>query len=93
MNAIEVVNAFPEEDGLQKFREWIESPDPSILGNFSAQTDSSARKKGSKIGDNDNCFQSNMEEASASHENDSEAQVRDITRVFMDKHVIIQSLV
>ncbi|PKI34348.1 hypothetical protein CRG98_045264 [Punica granatum] len=32
VNAIEVLNAFPEEDGLQKFREWIESPDASILG-------------------------------------------------------------
>lgn len=32
VNAIEVVTAFPEEDGLQKFREWVESPDPTILG-------------------------------------------------------------
>ncbi|CAI9262941.1 unnamed protein product [Lactuca saligna] len=32
VNAVEVLNAFPEEDGLHKFREWIESPDPSILG-------------------------------------------------------------
>ncbi|CAH8267010.1 unnamed protein product [Arabidopsis lyrata] len=32
VNAIEVVTAFPEEDGLHKFREWVESPDPTILG-------------------------------------------------------------
>ncbi|KAF2316157.1 hypothetical protein GH714_041496 [Hevea brasiliensis] len=32
VNAIEVVNAFPEEDGLKKFREWIESPDPNHSG-------------------------------------------------------------
>lgn len=42
MNAIEVVNAFPEKDGLREFREWIESPDPSILG-----------KRESKVGDTD----------------------------------------
>ncbi|KAL4588377.1 hypothetical protein LXL04_001261 [Taraxacum kok-saghyz] len=29
---VEDLNAFPEEDGLQKFREWIESSNPSILG-------------------------------------------------------------
>jgi DNA excision repair protein ERCC-5 len=28
------VHAFPEEDGLKQFREWVESPDPSILENF-----------------------------------------------------------
>ena len=44
VNAIEVVNAFPEEDGLSKFREWIESPDPTILGKFDVQTGSSSKK-------------------------------------------------
>ncbi|XP_054790817.1 DNA repair protein UVH3-like [Prosopis cineraria] len=34
VNAIEVVNAFPEEDGLLKFRQWVESPDPTIFGRF-----------------------------------------------------------
>ncbi|XP_017242123.2 DNA repair protein UVH3 [Daucus carota subsp. sativus] len=32
VNAIEVINAFPEENGLHQFREWVESPDPTILG-------------------------------------------------------------
>ncbi|EPS64890.1 hypothetical protein M569_09888, partial [Genlisea aurea] len=40
VNAIEVVNAFPDKEGLREFRQWIESPDPSILGN--------PKKKGSK---------------------------------------------
>ncbi|GBG67011.1 hypothetical protein CBR_g74695 [Chara braunii] len=31
VNAIEVVNAFPEEDGLHKFREWLDTPDLSFL--------------------------------------------------------------
>ncbi|KAL5582514.1 hypothetical protein UlMin_014956 [Ulmus minor] len=88
VNAIEVVNAFPEEDGLQKFRDWIESPDPSILGKLS-QTESGANKKGSKVDDNI----SNMEVVSASHENNSGAQeqkstnqTQDIKQIFMDKH-------
>ena len=38
VNAIEVVIAFLEENGLQKFRDWIESPDPAILGKFDVQT-------------------------------------------------------
>ncbi|KAL2645532.1 hypothetical protein R1flu_013119 [Riccia fluitans] len=31
VNAIEVVNAFEEEDGLRKFRMWLDSPDMSIF--------------------------------------------------------------
>ncbi|PON52043.1 XPG/Rad2 endonuclease [Trema orientale] len=94
VNAIEVVHAFPEEDGLQKFRDWIESPDPTILGKFDTQTDSNARKKVPKIGDNANSSKINMEEEPASNENISEAQeqkqsadhIQDIRKVFMDKH-------
>ncbi|RAL46874.1 hypothetical protein DM860_005153 [Cuscuta australis] len=37
VNAIEVVNAFPGEDGLRKFREWVESPDPTILNKVDVQ--------------------------------------------------------
>ncbi|XP_078178846.1 5'-3' exonuclease family protein isoform X2 [Carex rostrata] len=44
VNAIEVVHAFPEEDGLKKFRDWVESPDPGILENFNL----GLKKKSSK---------------------------------------------
>ncbi|KAD7479532.1 hypothetical protein E3N88_02668 [Mikania micrantha] len=47
VNAVEVINAFPEEDGLHKFREWIESPDPSILGIVDPKEGSNTRKRGS----------------------------------------------
>ncbi|KAJ0854621.1 putative exodeoxyribonuclease I [Helianthus annuus] len=47
VNAVEVINAFPEEDGLHKFREWIESPDPSILGKVDSKEGSNTRKRGS----------------------------------------------
>ena len=42
VNAIEVLNAFPEGGGLQEFRDWIESPDPTILSNFGSQTENSS---------------------------------------------------
>ncbi len=32
VNAIEVVNAFPGEEGLKSFKKWVESPDLSLLG-------------------------------------------------------------
>ncbi|MED6197134.1 DNA repair protein uvh3 [Stylosanthes scabra] len=48
VNAIEVVNAFPEEDGLLKFRQRVESPDPTILGKLNTKSGSNTRKKGSK---------------------------------------------
>ncbi|PON72137.1 Deoxycytidylate deaminase-related [Trema orientale] len=68
--------------------------DPTILGKFDTQTDSNARKKVPKIGDNANSSKINMEEEPASNENISEAQeqkqsadhIQDIRKVFMDKH-------
>lgn len=83
VNAVEVVNAFPEEDGLHKFREWIESPDPSILGKADLQARPRSRKKGSKAVDIDgSCSNSNNEGASFLDDVDNEKQI------FMDKHVI-----
>lgn len=89
VNAIEVLNAFPEEDGLQKFREWVESPDPSILGGLDAQASSSTRKRGSEVGDPDmSCSSSNVEGNSASDENvKSEDRVQKLKQIFMNKHV------
>eukprot|EP01018_Ginkgo_biloba_P014778 Gb_23486 [translate_table: standard] len=48
VNAIEVVNAFPEEDGLKKFKEWLDSPDPSLLEKVHARSGKSSRKRSSK---------------------------------------------
>ncbi|XP_031261538.1 DNA repair protein UVH3 isoform X1 [Pistacia vera] len=95
VNAIEVVNAFPEEDGLHQFREWIESPDPTILGKFDVQTVSNARKRASKVGDNSmsqikcsreglsvggqNVLQADENKWSADHS-------QDIKKIFMDNH-------
>lgn len=90
------MNAFPEEDGLKKFREWIESPDPSILGKLGAQNDSSVRKRGSKVGGNDsNCANSNMEGINSFNQNinqchegeQSADHIQEIKQIFMDKHV------
>ncbi|XP_056169922.1 DNA repair protein UVH3 isoform X2 [Syzygium oleosum] len=52
VNAIEVVNAFPEADGLQKFREWVESPDPTILGKVDVPEGSTVGRRGSKTSNN-----------------------------------------
>uniref|UniRef100_A0A5B6YV96 Putative DNA repair protein UVH3 isoform X1 n=1 Tax=Davidia involucrata TaxID=16924 RepID=A0A5B6YV96_DAVIN len=89
VNAIEVVNAFPEQDGLQKFREWIESPDPTILGKFNVQTGSSSRKRGSKVS-NDvvGCSNSDVEGLSTADQDVSESvdYIQNIKQIFMDKH-------
>lgn len=95
VNAIEVVNAFPEEDGLQQFRDWIESPDPTILGKFEVHTGPTAKRNELKVSDNENFSKSNTEELPASHENNSQAQeqnqaadyIREKKQIFMDKHV------
>lgn len=48
VNAIEVLNAFPEDDGLVKFREWVESPDPAIFGKLDPHLRDCSTKKSSK---------------------------------------------
>lgn len=96
VNAIEVVTAFPEEDGLQKFRDWIESPDPAILGKFDVQTGLGARKKESKVGGSEaKCTGNGMEGTNPSglnipqahEEKQSADHSQVIKQVFMDKHV------
>ncbi|XP_007031407.2 PREDICTED: DNA repair protein UVH3 [Theobroma cacao] len=102
VNAIEVLNAFPEEDGLHKFREWIESPDPAILGKLNVQEGSSARKRCSKFSDKDVISAktsmrdsgSPIEGLSSFDQNISQADkntqstdcIDDIKQIFMDKH-------
>ncbi|XP_057482418.1 DNA repair protein UVH3 isoform X2 [Actinidia eriantha] len=89
VNAVEVVNAFPEEDGLRKFREWIESPDPTILGKFDVKTGSSSRKRGSKVSDNDvSCSNSTMEGLAASDQTVFQTMddIQKTKLIFVDKH-------
>ena len=95
VNAIEVLNAFPEESGLKEFRDWIESPDPTILGKHDDQLDSKARKKGSNAGNNDSFSQTNTTEVYSLQENSAEDQeqkkstddIHKRKKIFMDKHV------
>lgn len=80
VNAMEVVNAFPEKTGLHEFREWIESPDPTILGNFDGQGGKS-KGKGSKNNDAiKSCSSSNAEERSCDQD------IKMMKQTFMDKH-------
>ncbi|XAR51839.1 Exodeoxyribonuclease I [Bertholletia excelsa] len=81
VNAIEVVNAFSEEDGLRKFREWIESPDPTILGTLDVHIGS--RRRGSKGGSG-----SNKEDLSAPGQTDAPSMhcIDEKKQIFMDKH-------
>nr|VDD38674.1 unnamed protein product [Brassica oleracea] len=74
VNAIEVVTAFPEDDGLQKFREWVESPDPTILGKTDVKAGSGVKKRGYGSADN--------ESTSGVSADDTE----EIKQIFMDKH-------
>ncbi|KAK4417739.1 DNA repair protein UVH3 [Sesamum alatum] len=88
VNAIEVVNAFPEKDGLREFREWIESPDPTILGKVDVEAGGNSRRKGSK------CSESMMGGSSSNADGMSCDQsapqpvdgVKRIKQIFMDKH-------
>lgn len=92
VNAIEVVNAFPEDDGLQKFREWLESPDPAILGRLNTHS----RKKNSKGNHIDadvptQDAQTSSPESSGFTDSKTSDNISDDKRIFMDKHVILHS--
>ncbi|RZC79754.1 hypothetical protein C5167_042331 [Papaver somniferum] len=78
VNAIEVAHAFSEEDGLQQFREWLESPDPTILGNLNTQSGSNLKKRGSNIS-------SNEVEAGIDRRNSTDS-IPKLKQIFMDKH-------
>lgn len=100
VNAIEVLNAFPEEDGLHKFREWIESPDPTI---FYKEKDINVNKKGSssrkkgvaqkkkglgKNGKGLSCSANALElDESGNIDEAAVDDVQELKQIFMDKHV------
>ncbi|KAK6155170.1 hypothetical protein DH2020_009418 [Rehmannia glutinosa] len=84
VNAIEVVNAFPGKDGLREFREWIESPDPTILGKLDVGAGDNSRRKGSKGSENImSGSSSNVEGFSCDQHDDATKRIK---QIFMDKH-------
>uniref|UniRef100_A0A0E0KA92 DNA repair protein UVH3 n=1 Tax=Oryza punctata TaxID=4537 RepID=A0A0E0KA92_ORYPU len=87
VNAIEVAHAFPEEDGLQKFREWVESPDPTLLGKLGMESGSSSKKK--KSGRNHSDGKGNSLEpecTKGSDDSQSSNETQRIKEIFMSKH-------
>ncbi|XP_019460777.1 PREDICTED: DNA repair protein UVH3 isoform X1 [Lupinus angustifolius] len=90
VNAIEVLNAFPEEDGLVKFRQWVESPDPTILGRLDAKSGSKTKKRGSEVEEKINVSKSNIEESAldphAPEQKESLDCVQEIKKTFFHKH-------
>lgn len=94
VNAIEVVNAFPEEDGLHNFRKWIESPDPMIFGKLNLHASTVSKKRGPKVGDNStNCPESNAGVSDAEEsiyqvgkDSQSDNNMQSLKQTFMDKH-------
>uniref|UniRef100_A0A0A9DAE9 DNA-repair protein UVH3, putative n=1 Tax=Arundo donax TaxID=35708 RepID=A0A0A9DAE9_ARUDO len=87
VNAIEVVHAFPEEDGLQKFKEWIESPDPSILGKLDMETGSRSKKRKPCGNDSDEKGKGLESECiQGSDDKQSSRETEQTKEIFMSKH-------
>ncbi|PKA54841.1 DNA repair protein UVH3 [Apostasia shenzhenica] len=94
VNAIEVVNAFPEEDGLLKFKEWVESPDPAILELHGSSSGSKLKRPSTTRRNTEEGIKDNID-SSASMEHDLggavdpssvKAQFDTKKEVFMEKH-------
>ncbi|KAL6645062.1 hypothetical protein ACP70R_016670 [Stipagrostis hirtigluma subsp. patula] len=86
VNAIEVVHAFPEEDGLQRFKEWIESPDPSILGKLDMESGSSSKKRKPGRNDSNGKGKGLESECMGSDDNQPSNETEHIKEIFMSKH-------
>ncbi|KAK7339428.1 hypothetical protein VNO77_20093 [Canavalia gladiata] len=86
VNAIEVMNAFPEEDGLLKFRQWVESPDPTILGRLDAKSGPNAKKKGPKVEEKLNSSSCNVKESASDQNTHHAPEIQEIKQIFFDKH-------
>ncbi|CAA6669033.1 unnamed protein product [Spirodela intermedia] len=86
VNAIEVVHAFPEEDGLKKFREWVESPDPSIFGKLYPHIGDKTKRRplNAKNTNADECASSDGTQGDGSQS--SSSGLLDVKRIFMEKH-------
>jgi len=87
VNAIEVVHAFPEEDGLQKFKEWIESPDPSIFGQLHMETSSKSKKRKPGGNDSDGKGKGLEPECNQGSDDRSSSETEHIKEIFMSNHV------
>uniref|UniRef100_J3LL61 DNA repair protein UVH3 n=2 Tax=Oryza brachyantha TaxID=4533 RepID=J3LL61_ORYBR len=87
VNAIEVAHAFPEEDGLQKFREWVESPDLTLLGKLGMESGSSSKKRKSEGNHSDGKGSSLGPQCiEGSDDNQSSNEIERIKEIFMSKH-------
>ncbi|CAN6321023.1 unnamed protein product [Urochloa humidicola] len=86
VNAIEVVHAFPEEDGLQKFKEWFESPDPSIFGQLHMETSSKSKKRKPDGNDSDGKGKRLEPECDQGSDDLSSNETERIKKIFMSKH-------
>lgn len=80
------MQAFPEKDGLHKFREWVESPDPNIFGELGT---GNKLKKESLKENNDADLMKESVEGDAIKKPFGNGAVKDI---FMDKHVSLNNL-
>ncbi|KAK6928307.1 XPG-I domain [Dillenia turbinata] len=95
VSSVVVVNAFPDEDGLHKFREWVESPDPAILGKLDTRNGSSSRKRASKTADGDvnnsndkveKVFASDSDASQVNELNDSTDPIQSTKQIYMETH-------
>ncbi|KAJ8457913.1 hypothetical protein OPV22_030839 [Ensete ventricosum] len=91
VNAIEVIHAFPEEDGLQKFRQWVESPDPAILGKLITGSHSNRRSLKENNNGADAIRKSSQgdaseESVSRGHDDEKPTGNEAIKDIFIDKH-------
>ncbi|KAH7300955.1 hypothetical protein KP509_23G005600 [Ceratopteris richardii] len=83
VNAIEVVNSFEGEEGLQKFREWLDAPDVTLLEKINQDGPKKHAEKKTEQG-NESQDNVNLQEVDGGGSQDSKYNSQQ--RIFMQKH-------
>ncbi|KAH9314682.1 hypothetical protein KI387_023309, partial [Taxus chinensis] len=93
VNAIEVVRTFHEDDGLKKFKEWVDSPDPSLLDKVHAHEGKGSRKRSKSNKKTEHAVEEKEEgviqdESAQTAQEDELSEDRDLAlkKIFMAKH-------
>ena len=94
VNALEVMHAYPGDEGLQAFREWLDTPDVALLGMSQTRNKAGRKRRRGKEGEGGGENGGTGVEGGSEGEEETEASQQELRRrIFEEKHVSRRSTV